>query len=60
MQLIYLVITSERRAVIDKFTDKLKKYDESLILRLPRLTFRINLNRVWTASLDALWNGRCM
>lgn len=60
MQLIYLVITSERRAVTDKFIDKLEKYDERLISRFPRFTFRTNSNRVWTASLDALWDGKCM
>lgn len=54
MKLIYPVITSERRAVIDKFIDKLEKYDERLISRVPRFTLRTNLNRVWTASLDAL------
>lgn len=60
MQLIYPVITSGRRAVRGKFIDKLKKSDESLISRLPRFTFRTNLSRVSTASLDAVRNGKCM
>lgn len=41
MQLIYPVITSGRRAVTGKFLDKHERYDESLISRLPSLTFEL-------------------
>lgn len=59
MQLIYPVITSKGKAFIHKFIDKFEKYDESMISRLPRFTFRINLSSVQASSFDAMWNGKC-
>lgn len=54
------MITSRRKTFVSKSIDKLEKYDESLISRLPRFTFRTNLSSVWTAILDAMWNRKSM